>query len=41
MIAQYEDVQKFGKQGFDAALKNLGPLSKGFEAIAVEVGLSH
>jgi hypothetical protein len=37
MFAQYEDFQKFGKQGFDAALKNFGTLSKGFEAIAVEV----
>jgi phasin family protein len=37
MFAQYEDFQKLGKQGFDAALKNFGTLSKGFEAIAVEV----
>jgi hypothetical protein len=37
MFAQYENFQKFGKQGFDAALKNFGMLSKGFEEIAVEV----
>jgi hypothetical protein len=37
MFAQYEGFQKFGKQGFDAALKNFGTLSKGFEAIAVEI----
>jgi phasin family protein len=37
MFAQYEDFQKFGKQGMDAALKNFGTLSKGFEAIAVEI----
>src|ERR1700688_2198886 len=37
MFAQYEDFQKFGKQGMDAALKNFGTMSKGFQAIAVEV----
>ncbi|MFI5016109.1 MAG: phasin family protein [Hyphomicrobiales bacterium] len=37
MFAQYEDFQKFGKQGFDAALKNFGTMSKGFQAIAGEV----
>jgi hypothetical protein len=37
MFAQYEDFQKYGKQGMDAALKNFGTLSKGFQAIAVEV----
>jgi hypothetical protein len=37
MFAQYEDFQKFGKQGMDVALKNFGTLSKGFQAIAVEV----
>jgi hypothetical protein len=37
MFGQYEDMQKFGKQGFDAALKNFGTVSKGFQAIAVEV----
>ena len=30
MFAQYEDFQKFGKQGMDAALKNFGTRSKGF-----------
>jgi hypothetical protein len=37
MFAQYEDFQKYGKQGMDAALKNFGTLSKGFQAIAGEV----
>lgn len=37
MFAQYEDFQKFGKQGFDATLKNFGTMSKGFEAIAGEI----
>jgi hypothetical protein len=37
MFAQYEDFQKYGKQGMDVALKNLGTMSKGFQAIAVEV----
>ena len=37
MFAQYEDFQKFGKQGMDVALKNFGTMSKSFQAIAVEV----
>ena len=37
MFAQYEDFQKFGKQGMDVALKNFGTMSKGFQAIATEV----
>jgi hypothetical protein len=37
MFAQYDDYQKIGKQGMDAALKNFGVMSKGFQAIAVEV----
>jgi phasin family protein len=39
MFAQYEglDFQKFGKQGMDVALKNLGTMTKGFQAIATEV----
>ena len=37
MFAQYDDYQKFGKQGMDAAMKNFGVMSKGFQAIAVEV----
>ncbi|MFI5399391.1 MAG: phasin family protein [Candidatus Binatia bacterium] len=36
-VAQYEDFQKFGQQGIDAALKNLGTASKGLQAIASEV----
>lgn len=36
MFAQYEDFQKFGKQGMDVALKNFGTMSKSFQAIAVE-----
>lgn len=37
MFAQYEDFQKFGRQGMDAYLKNFGAMSKGIQAIAVEV----
>ena len=37
MFAQFEDFQKFGKQGLDATLKNFGTMSKGFEAIAGEI----
>ena len=37
MFAQYEDFQKFGKQRLDVVVKNFGTLSKGFEAIAVEI----
>ncbi|MBV8426206.1 MAG: phasin family protein [Hyphomicrobiales bacterium] len=37
MFAQYDDFQKFGKQGMDVALKNFGTMSKSFQAIAVEV----
>jgi phasin family protein len=36
LAAQLEDFPKFGKEGFDATLKNFGTLSKGFEAIATE-----
>ncbi len=37
MFAQFEDFQKFGKQGLDATLKNFGARSKGFEAIAGQI----
>ena len=37
MFAQYEDFQKLGKQRLDVVVKNFGTLSKGFEAIAVEI----
>jgi hypothetical protein len=37
MFAQYEDFQKYGQQGIDAALKHFGMTSKGFQAIAGEV----
>ena len=31
-----EDVQKAGKDGFDAAVSSLGEANKGFQAIAAE-----
>jgi hypothetical protein len=37
MFARYEDFQKYGEQGMDAALKKFGTASKGFQAIAGEV----
>jgi hypothetical protein len=33
----FEDVQKFGRENMDLTLKSLGSVSKGFQAIAVEV----
>ncbi|SDR59107.1 Phasin protein [Rhizobiales bacterium GAS191] len=37
MFAQYEDFQKYGERGRDAALKRFCMASKGFQAIAGEV----
>ncbi|SEF02227.1 Phasin protein [Rhizobiales bacterium GAS188] len=37
MFVQYEDFQNCGQQGMDAALKNFGMASKGFQAIAGEL----
>ena len=36
MIAQFENIQKIGKDNVDAALKSFGAVSKGAQAIAVE-----
>ena len=36
MLQQFENVQKFGKENVDAALKSFGAVSKGVQAIAVE-----
>jgi len=36
MLPQIENIQKFGKDNVDAALKSLGAVSKGAQAIAVE-----
>ena len=36
MMQQFENVQKFGKENADAALKSFGAVSKGVQAIAVE-----
>ena len=36
MLPQFENIQKFGKDNVDAALKSLGAVSKGAQAIAVE-----
>jgi phasin family protein len=33
----FEDVQKFGRENMDLALKSFGSVSKGFQAIAVEM----
>lgn len=33
----FDDVQKFGRENMDVALKSFGSVSKGFQAIAVEV----
>ena len=35
-MQQFENVQKFGKENADAALKSFGAVSKGVQAIAVE-----
>jgi len=37
MVKNFEDVQKLGKDNMDATLSSLGVLSKGFQAIAVEM----
>jgi hypothetical protein len=36
MMQQFDNVQKFGKDNVDAALKTFGAVSKGAQAIAVE-----
>ena len=33
----FDDVQKFGRENMDVALKSFGSVSKGMQAIAVEV----
>jgi hypothetical protein len=37
MMKSYEDMQKFGSDGFEAALKQFGVFSKGAQAIASEM----
>ena len=37
MIKNFDEVQKFGKENFDVALKSFGAASKHFQAIAAEV----
>ncbi len=37
MIKSFEDLQQVGKENVDTALKSFGALSKGSQAIAVEV----
>jgi hypothetical protein len=37
MVKGFEDFQKVGKDGFDAAVKSFGEVNKGFQAIAAEV----
>ena len=37
MLKGFEEFQKVGKDGFDAAVKSFGEMNKGFHAIAAEV----
>ena len=37
MLKGFEDFQKVGKDGFDAAVRSFGEVNKGFQAIAAEV----
>jgi hypothetical protein len=37
MVKNFEDLQQVGKENVDIALKSIGALSKGSQAIAVEV----
>ena len=37
MVKNYEDLQKFGSDGLDIAMKQFGAFSKGAQAIASEV----
>ena len=37
MLKGYEEFQKVGKDGFDAAVRSFGEVNKGFQAIAAEV----
>jgi hypothetical protein len=37
MIKNFDEVQKFGKDNFDVALKSFGAASRHFQAIAAEV----
>jgi len=37
MVKNFEDLQQVGKENVDATLKSLGALTKGAQAIAVEV----
>ena len=37
MIKGFDEFQKVGKDGFDAAVKSFGEMNKGFQAIAAEV----
>ena len=37
MLKGFEEFQKVGKDGFDAAVRSFGEFNKGFQAIAAEV----
>jgi phasin family protein len=37
MLKGFEEFQKVGKNGFDAAVRSFGEMNKGFQAIAAEV----
>jgi phasin family protein len=37
MLANFDEMQKFGKDNVEATLRSLGAASKGFQALAAEV----
>jgi hypothetical protein len=37
MDQAFDEIQKVGKDGFDAAIRSFGEVNKGFQAIAAEV----
>ncbi|MGH6864735.1 MAG: phasin family protein [Methyloceanibacter sp.] len=37
MLKGFEEFQKVGKDGYDAAVRSFGEMNKGFQAIAAEV----
>ncbi len=37
MLKGFEEFQKVGKDGFDAAVRSFGEMNKGFQAIAAEM----
>lgn len=37
MLKGFDDIQKAGKDGFDASVRSMGEWGKGFQAIAAEI----